>query len=122
MTTPIIQPGIHTLLTPKWRSMLTRGRQGRSGASGKVILLSIVGLIFWLAIFGVLYRVLKYFKATEEIGILVPGKLLSISLLAFLSILLLSNLITSLSTFFLAKTWTWSSPRRSTGFAFTWRS
>ena len=32
-----------------------------------------------------------------------PGKMLSMALLAFLSILLLSNLISSLSTFFLAK-------------------
>ncbi|MEO8295570.1 MAG: hypothetical protein ABI613_08660 [Gemmatimonadota bacterium] len=103
MTSSGTQPGVHTLLAPKWRSMLTRGRQGRSGARGKVILLSVVGIIFWAAIFGILYRVLKYFKGTEEIGILVPGKLLSISLLAFLSILLLSNLITSLSTFFLAR-------------------
>ncbi|MEO8199847.1 MAG: hypothetical protein ABI679_04925 [Gemmatimonadota bacterium] len=101
--TPFVQPGVHTLLTPKWRSMLTRGRQGRSGAGGKVALLSVIGVIFWLGIFFVMYRVLKSFRSTEEIGILVPGKLLSISLLAFLSILLLSNLITSLSTFFLAK-------------------
>jgi ABC-2 type transport system permease protein len=102
MTSPVIQPGVWQLLTPKWRSTLTRGRQGRGG-NGKVVLLSIIGLVFWAAIFGVLYRVLKSFRATEEIGILVPGKLLGIMLLAFLSILLLSNLITSLSTFFLAK-------------------
>jgi ABC-2 type transport system permease protein len=100
---PIAQPTIWTLLSPKWRSALTRGRQGRRGASGKVILISLVGVVFWIAIFGVLYKVLKYFKSTEEIGILVPGKLLSMALLAFLSVLLLSNLITSLSTFFLAK-------------------
>jgi ABC-2 type transport system permease protein len=100
---PITQPAIWTLLAPKWRSALTRGKQGRRGASGKVILISIVGVLFWITIFGVLYRVLKYFKSIEEIGILVPGKLLGMALLAFLSVLLLSNLITSLSTFFLAK-------------------
>ena len=74
---PIEQPGVWQLLTPKWRSTLTRGRQGRGG-NGKVILLSVIGLIFWTAIFGILYRVLKSFRATEEIGVLVPGKLLGI--------------------------------------------
>jgi ABC-2 type transport system permease protein len=39
----------------------------------------------------------------EEIGNLIAGKVLGIILLAFLSILLLSNIITALSTFFLAK-------------------
>ncbi len=103
MDTPIPQPHVWQLLMPKWRSALTRGRQGRSGASGKAILLGLVGVLFWLGIFFIMYRVLKSFRATEEIGTLVPGKLLGIMLLAFLSILLLSNLITSLSTFFMAK-------------------
>lgn len=100
---PIPQPAIWTLLTPKWRSTLARGRQGRRDATGKVILLTLVGLLFWLATFWVMYRVLKTFRSTEEIGILLSGKLLGTTLLAFLSILLLSNLITSLSTFYLAR-------------------
>jgi ABC-2 type transport system permease protein len=83
--------------------MMTRGRQGRTGAGGKVLALSVIGIFFWLGIFFLMFRVLRSFRATEEIGILVPGKLLSMLLLAFLSVLLLSNLITSLSTFFLAK-------------------
>ncbi len=42
-------------------------------------------------------------RACEDIGNLLAGKVLGIILLAFLSILLLSNIITALSTFFLAK-------------------
>jgi ABC-2 type transport system permease protein len=60
-------------------------------------------MIFWLGVFGVVYRVLRYFRGVEEIGPLLAGKLLSLVLLAFLSILLLSNVITALSSFFLAK-------------------
>ncbi|MGE0352729.1 MAG: hypothetical protein AB7Q69_05750 [Gemmatimonadales bacterium] len=100
---PVLQPGLWTVLTPKWRSMLTRGRQGRASGNTKLFLLLGVGSIFWVAIFGIFYRVLKYFKGTADIGIVVPAKLLGMALLAFLSILLLSNLITALSTFFLAK-------------------
>jgi ABC-2 type transport system permease protein len=67
------------------------------------VLLAVVGLIFWAAVFGVLLRVLRYFKGVEEIGVLLAGKLLSLVLLSFISVLLLSNVITALSSFFLAK-------------------
>ncbi len=89
------------IVTPKWRTGLTRWRQGQTG--GKALVIGSVGLIFWLAVFGVLYRVLRYFRGVEEIGPLLAGKLLGLVLLSFLSILLLSNVITALSSFFLAK-------------------
>jgi ABC-2 type transport system permease protein len=98
------QPSLVHVLTPKWRTALTRARQERdSGGRGKAIVLAVVGLIFWAAVFGVLFRVLRYFKNTEEIGALLAGKLLGILLLSFASVLLLSNVITALSSYFLAK-------------------
>ena len=89
------------VLTPKWRSALARAREKRS--VGKALLMAGTGAIFWLGVFGVMYRVLRYFRGVEEIGPLLAGKLLGLVLLAFLSILLLSNVITALSSFFLAK-------------------
>ncbi|GAC1685726.1 MAG: hypothetical protein NVS9B3_04030 [Gemmatimonadaceae bacterium] len=62
-----------------------------------------MGLVFWSLIFAVLSRLLGYFKGVEEIGPLLAGKLLSVLLLSFVSILLLSNIITALSSFFLAR-------------------
>jgi ABC-2 type transport system permease protein len=88
---------------PKWRSALARLRQERNASGGRALLIGGVGLLFWLAVFGVVYRVLRYFRGVEEIGPLLSGKLLGLVLLAFLSILLLSNVITALSSFFLAK-------------------
>ncbi len=61
------------------------------------------GLIFWAFIFRVLYRLLGYFRGVPEIGPLLAGKLLGLILIGFFSILLLSNVITALSSFFLAK-------------------
>ncbi len=90
------------IIAPKWRTALTRFKQGQGGSS-KALVIGTVGLVFWLAVFGVLYRVLSYFRGVEEIGPLLAGKLLSLVLLSFLSILLLSNVITALSSFFLAK-------------------
>src|SRR5207244_3130305 len=50
-----------------------------------------------------LYRILKYFRGVEDLGPLLAGKLLGLVLLSFISILVLSNVITALSSFFLAK-------------------
>jgi ABC-2 type transport system permease protein len=98
-----VRPRLWTVLTPKWRSVLARLRQEQSSSGGRVLLLSLVGLLFWAAVFGIAFRVLRYFRSVEEIGNLIAGKVLGVILLAFLSILLLSNIITALSTFFLAK-------------------
>ncbi|HVK01427.1 MAG TPA: hypothetical protein VM365_11185 [Gemmatimonadales bacterium] len=97
------QPGIWTLLTPKWRGALARLRQERRGSWGRLLLFSVVGGAFWAAIFGVAFRVLSYIQRVEDIGDLLATKVLGVILLALLSILLLSNIITALSTYFLAK-------------------
>jgi ABC-2 type transport system permease protein len=97
------QPRLWTVLTPKWRSVLARLREEQSGSGGRALLLGLVALIFWIAVFGIAYRVLYYFRGAEDIGNLMAGKVLGVILLAFLSILLLSNVITALSTFFLAR-------------------
>ena len=97
------QPSLAHVLQPKWRTALQRLREERSGGTGKIAILTVVGLAFWAAVFGVLYRVLKYFRGVEELGPLLAGKLLGLVLLSFISILVLSNVITALSSFFLAK-------------------
>jgi ABC-2 type transport system permease protein len=91
------------VLTPKWRSALARLREKQSGSGGRAVLLGLVALVFWVGVFGIAYRVLRYFRGVEDIGNLMAAKVLGVILLAFLSILLLSNIITALSTFFLAK-------------------
>ena len=66
-------------------------------------MLGVVAGIFWLFVFGVTFRLLRYFKGVPEIGALLAGKLLSLVLVGFFGLLLLSNVITALSTFFLAR-------------------
>jgi ABC-2 type transport system permease protein len=95
--------GIRQILFPKWRSVVARLTRERSGTGTRVLLLVLIGGGFWLGAFGVFYRVLKYLGTTPDIGALLAGKILSMILLAFGSILLLSNLVTALSVFFLAK-------------------
>jgi ABC-2 type transport system permease protein len=94
------QPGVLTLYGPKWR--MARRRLTETGSFARGLILGIIGLLFWLALFGVMYRILDYFRGTPGFGEVLALKLLSTLLLAFLPILLLSNIITALSSFFLA--------------------
>lgn len=98
------QPSLAHVLTPKWRTAMQRLREERArGGGGKLVLLVIVGGVFWAGVFGVLYRILRYFRGVEELGPLLAAKLLGLALLSFIAILVLSNVITALSSFFLAK-------------------
>jgi ABC-2 type transport system permease protein len=92
------------ILGPKWRTARARFRQERqAGGRAKAVVLAVAALLFWAAVFGVLSRVLAYFRGVQEIGPFLAGKLLGLVLLSFLSILLLSNIVSALSSFFLAK-------------------
>lgn len=91
------------VLSPKLRSLGAVARYGAKGRAGRVVLLTVVGGLFWLFVFGVTFRLLRYFKNIPEIGALLAGKLLGLILASFLGLLLLSNVITALSTFFLAR-------------------
>jgi ABC-2 type transport system permease protein len=97
------EPWIPDLLGPKLRTAVTRLRQERKGAGTKILLLLLVGGGFWGGTYALLHRVLVYLRETPEVGPLIASKMLGVSLLAFLSLLLLSNLITALSSFFLAR-------------------
>lgn len=101
--TELPDPALLHLLTPKWLTARARAMQGQKGRGARYTVLGVVGALFWLLVYGVLYRLLTYFRGVDEIGALLAGKLLGLMLLGFSSILLLSNVITALSSFFLAK-------------------
>jgi ABC-2 type transport system permease protein len=92
-----------TLLSPKWLTARARAVSGERGRSARWAVLGVVGIVFWAVAFGLLYRVLSYFAGVEEIGALLAGRLLGLLLLSFSAILLLSNIIAALSSFFLAR-------------------
>ena len=92
-----------TLLSPKWLTARARAVSAERGRGARWAVLGVVGVVFWGVAFGLLYRVLRYFAGVEEIGALLAGKLLGLLLLSFAAILLLSNIIAALSSFFLAR-------------------
>jgi ABC-2 type transport system permease protein len=96
-------PSLLHLLAPKWLTAKARATASERGRGLRLLLLGGFGLAFWAVIFAVLFRLLRYFRGVPEIGVLLAGKLLGLILVGFFSILLLSNVITALSSFFLAR-------------------
>jgi ABC-2 type transport system permease protein len=96
-------PSLLHLLLPKYLTARQRVTARERGRGARIVLLGAFLLLFWAVIYGLLYRLLGYFRGVQEIGPMLAGKLLGLILISFLSILLLSNIITALSSFFLAR-------------------
>jgi ABC-2 type transport system permease protein len=96
-------PSTAHLLSPKWLTARARAASNERGHGLRLAVLGLLGFGFWTFIYVMLYRLLRYFRGVPEIGPLLAGKLLGLVLVGFFSILLLSNVITALSSFFLAR-------------------
>ncbi len=90
------------LLTPRYHALKNRFSRFAPGDGFKTFVLTLLGLAFWGFLFSVSYRVLSYFRTIEGLGDLLALRLLSMILLTFFSILLFSNIVTALSTFYLS--------------------
>jgi ABC-2 type transport system permease protein len=90
------------LLSPLWlgwKNSLTRG----VGSWPRRLLIVGLAVGFWIGTYLVIRRVLRYFEAVYELGPALAYQLLLIILLTFLSMLLFSNLVAALSSYFLAR-------------------
>ena len=96
-------PSLWHILSPKFFAARTRPLGKTENRTGRLILFVSVGGIFWLFVFGLLYRLLNYFRGIPEIGALLAAKLLGLMFVSLFGILILSNVVTALSSFFLAK-------------------
>jgi len=94
---------IFVLLSPillSWKNELFHRRE--RNWLRRLFIISL-GAGFWLGTYWVVRRVLLYFETVHGLGPALAYQLLLIILLTFLSMLLFSNLITALSSFFLAR-------------------
>jgi len=94
---------LYLLFSPHLLSLKNRLRHLQPDALLKAAFLLLLGLLFWAGTFYVVYRVLLYFQGVPEIGEYLTLKLLSMVFLTFFTILLFSNGIISLSTFYLSE-------------------
>ncbi len=92
---------MRVLLRPKW--LAARRRRSTKGRAGRLLVLVGIGAAAWPLIYLAIVRLLSMLRGIEEIGPLLASRLLGFGLLLFLGILLLSNLIASLSSFFLSR-------------------
>ncbi len=90
------------LLLPRYHAVKNRLMRLKPGDGLKTLILALLGVAFWAFLFIVAYRVLTYFRTVEGLGDLLALRLLSMVLLTFFSILVFSNIVTSLSTFYLS--------------------
>jgi len=90
------------LLTPRYKALRNRFTRLEPGDGTKTLVLVLLGLAFWAFLFWISFRVLGYFRTIEGLGDLLALRLLSMILLTFFSILLFSNVVTALSTFYLS--------------------
>jgi len=63
----------------------------------------ILAFLFWVIIFALFHKVLAYFKSIEILGEILLAKLMAVVFLTFFLMLTVSNIITSLSTYFLSE-------------------
>jgi ABC-2 type transport system permease protein len=96
-------PSLRHVLSPKFISSRARPLGKTENRTGRIVLFVTVGGVFWLFVFGLLYRLLRYFRGIPEIGALLAAKLLGLMFISLFGILILSNVVTALSSFFLAK-------------------
>jgi ABC-2 type transport system permease protein len=96
-------PSLGWILLPKWLTARARAMANERGRSTRFALLAVIGLGFWAFIYTILFKLLVYFRGVPDLGPFLAGKLLGLILIGFFSLLLLSNIITALSSFFLAR-------------------
>jgi ABC-2 type transport system permease protein len=93
---------IALLLSPLWLTWKNSFFRSQ-GSWSRRLLLAVLAVSFWFGTFFLIRRVLRYFETVYELGPALAFQLLLIILLTFLSMLLFSNLVAALSTFFLAR-------------------
>jgi ABC-2 type transport system permease protein len=90
------------LIWPRLRGAVNGFRSAGRRSTARTAVMAVLGLGFWAGAFVVFYRTLSYFKATELIGDLLAYRLMELVFLSFFSVLVFSNVITALSTFYLS--------------------
>jgi ABC-2 type transport system permease protein len=88
---------------PYVRSLGNRVRFRQQGDAPKALFLTLLGVVFWAGIFVLFYKVLAYFAGFELFGPVLAQRLLSMVLITFFFLLVFSNMVTALSTFFLSE-------------------
>ncbi len=92
-----------TLISPKFLGLRNGLKRSQGKTKIKILTLTGSGILFWLVMFFLFYRVLLYFSSQEIIGDILARHLLAMVLLIFFSLLIFSHIITALSNLYLSQ-------------------
>jgi len=93
-----------TLMKPRLWAFLNGGISREAWDSrARLYFFSVIGLIFWLGIYMMFYRVLTYFKGVEGFGDILAAKLMSMVVMTFFTLLLFSSVIVTLSKLYISR-------------------
>jgi len=93
---------LYHLTKPDLLSLKNIIKNGKRTDTLKVLFLSVLAILFFILVYVLFTKVLWYFHSIPVFGDFLTRKLLLILLLTFFFFLIFSNLISSLSTFFLS--------------------
>ncbi|MFA6411895.1 MAG: hypothetical protein WCW53_04300 [Syntrophales bacterium] len=93
-----------TLMKPRLWAFLNGGiSRGAWDSRARLYFFSAIGLVFWLGIYMMFYRVLTYFKGVEGFGDVLAAKLMSMVVVTFFTLLLFSSVIVTLSKLYISR-------------------
>ena len=94
---------IFTLLRPRIHSAINSLRtESQRNNRIRIFMYSAIGLIFWVGIFIIFYRVLFYFQSVQDFGNILAMKLVSMIIMTFFALLIFSNIINFLTHLYLS--------------------
>ncbi len=96
------EAGVAWLLRPRVLALRNGIRSADARTRTVYALFALAGLLFWAALLWLLWFVVRGFYAVEVFGPLLTRKLLEVLLVSLFVMLVFSNVITALSTFFLS--------------------
>ncbi len=94
---------LSVLLWPRLMGLWNRWRRASGAERGTILFFAFSGLVFWLGMFGGVGWLVQMFHEVEVFGPILTRKLLELLLLSLFGLLLFSNVVTALSTFYLAE-------------------
>ena len=100
ISTPVT---VRRLVSPRRLALLNRWRRMSSRSRVRVFGFALLGVAFGGAIFALFHRALSYFLSVPDFGPVLTYKLLGMVFVTFFSILLFSNVVASLSSFYLSR-------------------
>ena len=93
-----------SLLRPRILSAINNLRPDNEKNSWvRIFMYGTVGIVFWIVIFIIFYRVLFYFQSVQDFGNILAMKLISMLIMTFFTLLLFSNIVNCLSHLYLSQ-------------------